>query len=275
MKNEDRGARKEIIIQGGVWKWERLRGEGGVIAWGRVSTEGGKGSILDIITWKNNNNSEIRIRIFAICYYRDPALISFDSMYVMRSSPGGQACAHNQHTEKHKSWQRHLDTLKHSLTTVGSNARGPGWNWVPPPAALFSLECCFYFLVWNCVPSPTDTQSHTQTHPLEHFTRPFSTNTFEKTASDRCPKQKQSWEAKNNIYIKILSLAKIVSVFLSLCARKIYCVFEHESPPTEVNVLLHLKKKKKQVWLLEGKLILVQNGMRRLVSIPFTGATVS
>ena len=104
-------------------------------------------------------------------------------------------------------------------------------------------------------------------HPLEHFTHPFSTNTFEKTASDRCPKQMQSWEARKK------KKPDKMCFCLSLCAQM--CCLWACKPPIEVNVLLHFKRRRRRTSTI-GRCINSGTRWDEKIGInPFSGAAVS
>jgi len=51
---------------------------------------------------------------------------------MIHASAAGQACVHNRHTQKHKSWQRHLDTLRDTLSELCQGTS----------AELGSSSCC-------------------------------------------------------------------------------------------------------------------------------------
>lgn len=180
-----------------------------------------------------------------------PALIMWlcvfsDSFLRWRTS----ICTQPAHMEAHKS-QRwwHVGT---NQPAIAHNTRGPRWSRVPPPAALFSLECCFYFLVRSCGAPPRGypaSHTRTNTHTLELFTHPCPRTTFEKTASDRCPKQKGNQRPKTkkkqkekthlSLRKKRVFLSFSLSPPLSMCS---FCLLVYNGPLWDDDLPLMVKQ---------------------------------
>lgn len=97
-------------------------------------------------------------------------------------------------TSTHRYAQKLVETHKHTLASAQCQGKS---------VEVGSSSCCIILFGMLFLFPGSKLRLHrprlssiTYTHTLECFTHPCPRTTFEKTASDRCPKQKEKLEAK-------------------------------------------------------------------------------